>query len=112
MASTPEIFLVEERTVVTWQPNGWPAGVITGSFEHIGKNKIFIIEHVVTFVKGTLGKMIKDCTIYAKKIGVTHFRCEIPHDFAWFRELDIVVKRNGFKKIGSDDISTRYVKTL
>lgn len=51
--------LVSERTVFTYQPGGWPAGVLTG---YVNQSGGFILEHVVAFPgtpKETLARLVR-----------------------------------------------------
>ena len=42
----PTAHIVGDRTVFTWQPDGWPVGCLTGYVNPAGG---FVLEHVITF---------------------------------------------------------------
>lgn len=46
MRGRPRTHLVSDRLVFTYQPDGWPAGVLTG---YVNQAPAFILEHVVVF---------------------------------------------------------------
>lgn len=94
----PSLHIVNNRDVVTWEPKGWPAGVVTGRF--IGKPfKGYFVEHVVVFAKGLLPLMYRDCINHAKAIQLEWIEFFLPHEYEWKKEIEKLASRKGFIKV-------------
>ncbi len=55
MPMTAPVFIVDNRRVLTYQPNGRPLGVVTG--HEMGAT--FIVEHVIVFPGGSLRALLR-----------------------------------------------------
>ena len=98
-SKTNNLYFARERVVITWQPNGWPAGVVTGYFHDDG----FIIEHVVTFAGGLLSIMTRECLQEACILGLHHLTFKIPKDFVWYNSIVRFARRYNFTKVSDTE---------
>ena len=53
-----DLAVVSHRWVMTWTPDGWPAGLITG----YPIERMFVVEHVVVFPGASRGALVEMLT--------------------------------------------------
>lgn len=94
----PELHVVGDRMVFTYQPAGWPTGCLTGYLNRAGA---FVLEHVVAFPgapAGTLMAMLKACLAEAWEREYPHVRIYIPADHPQHQGLTALATRCGFSE--------------
>lgn len=99
----------ERREVFTYQPGGWPLGVLTGYADGLGG---FVLEHVIVFPYApwtTLMRMMRDGMEEAWSRGYTCVRFRLPQTFPLAPQLEKVGRRVGFVVDATYADETRYV---
>ena len=92
----PKTHLVSGRVVFTYQPEGWPVGVLTG---YVNQSNGFILEHVIAFPgapKLTLVKMVREGLAEAWAREYQYVAFHVPADHPNHAGLTTLGKRCGF----------------
>ena len=100
--------LVTNRVVWTYQPDGWPRGLITGAENEKG----FFIEHVVVFPgapRGTLAAMVRAGLAEAWTRGYRSLGFYLPDAFPLRLRLDHLAQRLGFEPYARDMGEVFYI---
>ena len=98
--------LVTDRHVFTYEPNGWPAGVITGYRSGDG----FALEHVIAFERGQLPALIRAGLEEVQAQGWGFLTFHLPLQFRLAPALGRLAKRMGFVVYAEDAEATYYVR--
>lgn len=108
MTVLDSLYIVGERTVLTYEPEGWPAGVITGYPSAGG----FHVEHVVVFPgqpSTALLRMVRLGLEEAWRRGYDSVTFCVPRDFRLTRGLVRLGHRLGFEEYARDQRFVFYV---
>lgn len=100
--------ICEGRTVVTYEHDGWPVGVLTGRSDR----DTFRLEHVITFPHApaaTLSLMLREGIQLAWQRGFQQIVFCLPHAFALRRPLELISARLGFTSYANEEEATWYV---
>jgi len=98
-----------QRTVWTYLPDRWPAGLISGYGDDEGH---FHVEHVVTFRRGILLAMLRAGVEVAHDEGFTALVITIPVDFPPALGLLRLSRRLGFEHYATDPVAYHVVRWL
>ena len=104
-----ELYIVENRIVVTYQPEGWPAGVLTGFVNAAGG---FVLEHVISLNPTMLIPMLTAAIEEATNRHYRYIRFGIPRDFPIFKKLEMLALRLNFKFRDADSFQNWYMREL
>ena len=94
----PVTHFVADRMVWTYQPDGWPRGMLTGYLNQAGG---FVLEHVVAFPGGTAQTLVKMLRIGMEEAWTREYPyivIFIPADHPDHPGLTALAKRCGFKE--------------
>lgn len=98
-----------DRDVFTYQPDGWPLGVLTGYADGQGG---FVLEHMIVFAYApmtTLVRMLRAGLEEAWARDYASVRFTLPHGFPLASHLDRIGRRLGFAADAQTQDATRYV---
>lgn len=90
------LHIVGDRMVVTYQPEGWPVGMLSGYLNRAGG---FILEHVVAFPespKDTLMHMLREAIQEAWEREYPYIAIYIPSTHPQHAGLTALAQRCGF----------------
>ena len=87
--------IVEGRIVYTYQPSGWPEGVLTGFFNTEGG---CVLEYVIAWRGGALMPMMHAGIAEAWDRGARYILFQIPPDHPQARGLQALAKRMRFEE--------------
>lgn len=90
--------VVDNRIVLTYEPDGWPAGVITG----YAQRETFCVEHVIVFPWApgkTMMAMLRVGLEEARRRGYTRVMFILPDAFPLTPKLRRVGERLGFRLV-------------
>lgn len=89
---------VRERSVYTWEPDGWPAGLITWYPAEGGP----VLEHVVAFKPSDMRHLVRAGLDFAWRQGYAHVRFQIPAAHPHHRALSGIGRVLGFHEYEPD----------
>ena len=96
LATFPNGHLVSNRMVFTWEPEGWPLGVMTG---YLNRANGFVLEHVIAFPgtpKLTLVRMVRAGLQEAWRRDYPYVVFHVPADHPQHAGLTALGTRCGF----------------
>lgn len=88
-------FVVGHRDVLTYEPHGWPAAVITGYADGKGG---WVIEHVIVFESGALRGLVAVGLEEAWTRGYDYVTFTMPRAFPLRTKLMRLATRFGFRR--------------
>ena len=102
-------YLVENRTVWTWEPDGWPGGVITGVPDGHGG---FRIEHVALFphrggLRDLLALVDEGLSVAWDRYQYVTFH--LPRTFPPAQSLRALAERRGFTCYAEDTVCEHFI---
>src|SRR5687767_6788809 len=101
-------YAVDKRINITWQVNGWPAGLITGFRVH----DTFYIEHVIMYAKSTLDICFPFAMTYAVSIGLKTLVFHMPRSFSDFKAISRFACHRGFAITYEIDGDVYFVRSV
>lgn len=100
------LHIANKRTVVTFEPEGWPSGIFTCYFNSDGG---CVLEHIINF-NGPIQRFIKAGLDKARRLNLPYICFYIPNKAPQAKALMALAKRYKFVPYFEDDHLKKYVR--
>ena len=107
MSMAKAIYIVNDRVVMTYEPEVWPEGVLTGYYTN---DNGFMVEHIITFNSHALLGLIRGCMDEATMMNLDYITFYIPRDIPNYRRLNKLARYFSFNLVEQDETSDIYVR--
>jgi hypothetical protein len=101
------------RIVFTYEPDGWPAGLVTGYSDYHGDVPVFQVEHVCVFPKTSTTTLLRMARLGIEEAwgrGFERIVYGVPRAFPLMPALARLGERLGFEEYGADQDYRYFIK--